>query len=690
MRNELDNPFSVTKATEFSDFEIYEYWVKFNAKENVSIDTILNPKEYLPKYLIGGKGCGKTHILRYFSFPLQKIRNENRIQDILINDKYIGLYSVFHGLNSSRFSGKGIEESKWMSVFEYYFELYICDNLLHTIQEIFSLLELDSSMEEKLIQNILSIFNNYKDIKGIKSLVNLIDFLSDLRRKIDLQVLNAAFTRELIYDEVKVHFSPGDLLFGIPNCVATCVEIFKEVKFIYIFDEYEKLYEWQKKFVNTLVWDKKIPVTFWVGARRYGYTTRETKSGQEMKSGSEFQDVNLDVLIRSNEGLYKQFAQELYTNRLIKYYESKGLKVKAQEVNKSFCDRFASYDESRIINEIADKNKKKEYKHLKELRKKLAAGIKANQVFDLKDDSQIDEIINAITLNTDNNPLEQKYKIFFLYGSWYRAKKGDSFIKMVELINFEYALFKSGKPSKFDDIIEKRKKDLIAQLTKENNVKNTEYSGIGEFIRISEGNARSFILILKKAIEFAKIRGEKPLQEGGKISLDSQYLAVYDTARWFYEDAELIGESGKNMYSSLKRLTDFFMLERFCDKPVETTISCFYLKTEELSDNSRLCIETMKMHSILIEDTDGRIEKNSGRKERMFQINKVLAPLWNLPTIVRGNLSLSSDMAESIFNYEQSSKFDQLYKVRKAQLNAPDFVKQTNGNGEASNSLFLV
>ena len=74
----------------------------------------------------------------------------------------------------------------------------------------------------------------------------------------------------------------------------------------------------------------------------------------------------------------------------------------------------------------------------------------------------------------------------------------------------------------------------------------------------------------------------------------------------------------------------------------------------------------------------------------MFQINKVLAPLWNLPTIVRGNLSLSSDMAESIFNYEQSSKFDQLYKVRKAQLNAPDFVKQTNGNGEASNSLFLV
>ena len=304
--------------------------------------------------MIGGKGCGKTHILRYFSFSLQKIRNENRVQDILTVDKYIGLYSIFGGLNSTRFSGKGINESEWQSVFEYYFELYICDNLLSTIQEIFSTLEIEPYVEDNLIQNILSIFSNYKEIKEVRSLLNLIDFLSELRRKIDSQVLNAAFTRKLIYEEVKVLFSPGDLLFGIPNCVASCVEKFKDVKFIYIFDEYEKLYEWQKKFVNTLVWDKKTPVTFWIGARRYGYTTRETKSGQEMKSGSEFQDVNLDVLIRSNEGLYKQFAQELYTNRLIKYYESKGLKVKAQEVNKSFCDRFESYDETRIINEVAN------------------------------------------------------------------------------------------------------------------------------------------------------------------------------------------------------------------------------------------------------------------------------------------------------------------------------------------------
>lgn len=683
--SELDNPFSVTKATEFSDLEINEYWVTFNPRANISIDSILNPKEYMPKYLIGGKGCGKTHILRYFSFPLQKIKYNNNIDDLLQKDKYIGLYSVFHGLNSSRFFGKGITDDEWYSVFEYYFELYICDNLLHTIKEILELLNVGGEIEESLVQSILSIFSNYNEIRNVTTFAAIIELICDLRRKIDLEVLNAAFTRKLNYEDVKILFSPGDLLFGIPNCVSSCLENFKDVKFIYIFDEYEKLYEWQKKFVNTLVWDKKKPVTFWIGARRYGYTTRETQSGQEMKTGSEFQGVDLDFLIRSNEDLYKQFAEKLYLNRLQKYYEYKGLKVNVEELKNSFSCKFETYDENKILNEVIEKNRKKEYKHLRELRRKLSSGIKNGQALDLTDDSVIEEIIAAVTSSTNGNPLEQKYKLFYLYGLWYKADKNDTFNDILSTVDKEFNKFKKGEPSKFREIVDKRKKDLIAQLAKENDIKNTEYSGINEFIKISEGNPRSFILILKKTVEFAKIRGERPLEDIGKISLDAQFLAVYDTARWFYEDAELVGENGKNVYSSLRRLTDYFMLERFCDKPVETTVSCFYVKAEALSKNSIECIEAMKMHSILIEDESGRREKNSGRKERLFQINKVLAPLWNLPIAVRGSLSLSTEVAEAIFNQENSTRFEHLYKERKAQLNAPEFIKQSNNNAQISN-----
>ena len=681
------NPFLNTKASSYEDSDILKYWVSPSEDEKDFYHNVMVPQSTIPIRILGGKGSGKTHILRYYSFPLQKIRYDNDVESVLINDKYIGLYSVFHGLNSSRFNGKGVSESEWQSVFEYYFELYLCDNLLLTIKEIINSLKIKSSTEVELVNKILILFNNYSEINGIDTIDLLISFLSDLRRKIDFQVLNAAFTRKLDFEDVKVLFTPGDLLFGIPNHISNSIDQLGSVKFIYIFDEYEKLYEWQKKFVNTLVWDKKNPVTFWIGARRYGYTTRETKSGQEMKSGSEYQDINLDVFIRQSEDLYKKFAEKLFINRLIKYYESKRLKIDPNLIKVNFYKKFEQYSELKIINQIIDKNRNKEFKHIRELRRKLSLGIKSGLSLNLSDDSEIDNVIENLIENTDNNPLAQKYKAFLFYKLWYKAKQVDTFKVIIEHINTEYDKHKKGEGSEFNEIVDKRKKDFIAQLTKENNIKNTEYSGINEFIRISQGNARSFILILKKVIEFSRIRGERPLEEGATISIDSQYLAVYDTARWFYEDVELVGEIGKKTYASLKRLSDYFILERFCDKPVETTVSCFYIKSENISAPVLESIETMKIHSILIEDDDGRLEKNTGRKERLFQINKVLAPLWSLPTFVRGNHSFNVDLTESIFNSESDKLFDQIYQQRKSQLNAPEFRKKLK-DGEKTLSLF--
>ncbi|MDY0903893.1 hypothetical protein [Pedobacter sp. CFBP9032] len=680
MKNELENPFSVTKATEFSDEEINDYWVNFNTEDEVSIEAILNPREYLPKYVIGSKGCGKTHILRYFSFPLQTIRYDGNIKELLWKEKYIGIYSVFHGINSSRFAGKGIDETQWLSIFEYYFELYICDILLATIKEIIKALDNCKALEESLVRRIMEILSSAEKKDDCLNLDFLTDYFNILRRKIDAQILNAAFTRKLEYDEVKVLFSPGDLIFGIPKALCELDDILKEVRFIYIFDEYEKLFEWQKIFVNTLVWDKKNPVTFWIGARRHGFTTRETKSGQEMKSGSEFQNVNLDEIIRENETLYKTFAEHLFTDRLLKYYKSKGLTLTFDDVRERFTTRFEKYDEQKIINEIKAKNTRKEYDHIKEFRRKLISAIKNGQALEAKKTDDADTIIQSIIENTDDNPLDQKYKIFYFYKLWNKAKPSDTIKKFLNEINTQYLRYLKQKESAFDEIKDKRKKDFIAQLAKENNIKNTVYAGIKTFIELSQGNARHFILILKKVVEMARIRGEKPLEEGGMISLDSQFLAVYDTAKWFYDDIEVIGEKGKEMYSSLKNLTDYFIQERFCDKPVETTISCFYVKADDLSTKALASLELMKMHSVLIEEDDGRYDRNSGRKERLFVINKILAPLWNLPTVVRGSLSLNTEMAEAIFNYDFNDKFQSLYKSRKNQLNAPDFLKNKLGN----------
>ena len=675
MTLELENPFSVTKATEFNDSEINEYWVNFNTADEQSIEAKLNPQEFLAKYVIGGKGCGKTHILRYFSYSLQKIRHSNDIQKLLNDDKYIGLYSVLHGLNSARFKEKGIPESEWQSIFEYYFELYIVDSLLHTINEIFQSLNIGKSVEQSIVKNILSIFRTSYNLFDL-TINGLKEYLTILRKSIDYQILNAPFNRKLDYDNVQILFTPGDLIFGIPTIIESKINEFIGVKFIYIFDEYEKLFEWQKKFINTMVWDKKTPVTFWIGARRYGYTTRETKTGESLVNGSEYQEVFLDEIMRLDKAVYKKFAETLYSKRLQKYYQNKGLNVSGEDIKDKFKGRFEAYQEEKLLSEIIKKNNKKEYKHLVDLRQRLISGIKENIALDLKKVSQIDSIIKAIVKNTDSNPLFQKYKIFFLYKEWFQSKNDKGFNEIISLLNKEFLLFKSKKDSLFDEIKEKRKQDFIAHLCKDNNIKNSEYLGVDKFIDLSEANPRTFLLILKKVIEYSKIKGEKPLEDGGEISLYSQYLAIYDTSRWFYEDSKPLGKKGREIEDSIKNLSDYFIIQRFCDKPIETSISCFSVKLLGLSQNALDCINLLETHSIIIEDKDGRKNRSSGIKESSFQINKILASIWNLPIIERGVISLRKEVAEAIFDVDFQSKFTKLYNVRKNELNAPSFGKK--------------
>ena len=66
------NPFNITKAVDFNDQEINDYWVDIPSGEGFA--AMAKPTSPMPMLILGGKGSGKTHLMRYFSYPLQRIR----------------------------------------------------------------------------------------------------------------------------------------------------------------------------------------------------------------------------------------------------------------------------------------------------------------------------------------------------------------------------------------------------------------------------------------------------------------------------------------------------------------------------------------------------------------------------------------------------------------------------------------
>src|SRR5580658_7677338 len=121
MKEQLVNPFDVTKAVDFNDEQINKYFVDMPAG---GFAAMANPRSPMPMLIMGGKGSGKTHLMRYFSYPLQKLRHQaNLIR--LREEGYLGIYLRCGGLNAARFRGKGQTEEAWDAVFAYYMELWL-------------------------------------------------------------------------------------------------------------------------------------------------------------------------------------------------------------------------------------------------------------------------------------------------------------------------------------------------------------------------------------------------------------------------------------------------------------------------------------------------------------------------------------------------------------------------------------
>ncbi|MGE8532999.1 MAG: hypothetical protein ACN6OJ_00265 [Chryseobacterium sp.] len=669
MSKDILNPFSVTKAIEFSYDEIYEYWVDFDSKN--SVEHFLNTSELLPKYILGSRGCGKTHLLRYFSLKTRLKKFKNNTQELINKDKYIGFYNTFGVLNSGNFNGQFLKEDQWLQIFKIYFEFYLCEILVYDLIEL-----LNNSVDDesrKWEKDVITIIEDTLNVNTLNSeklffnkLSELLNYFQSKRSIIDREIILAAFTREFDYKKIEIPFIPGEFIKNIIFDISIKVNFFNDVKFIFILDEYDKLLEWQKIYINTLIWDKKPPMTFWIGARTYGYKTRETLTkGTTLASGSDMQEVHLDEYYRKDEKIYKLFSQKLIEKRLRKFYGNNINDV--DNIYHKFKNRFEKYSEEVLLTKL--KANVKEYAHITKLKDSLKEYC-----------AQYNIVIENLLFKTDENALYQKYNFLLFYKKWYKEKnkKNIDFVRLSEEVKQSFIDYLNKDRNEHNKLINKSKKDLLSQLATENGIKNYEYVGLDNFIDLSNGNARSLILLLKNIIENSNIRGEKPLEEGGQISLDAQYMAVYKVAEWYYNDAEIFGDNLKVFYKNIRRLTDYLKLYRISDNLTESSVLGFSYNKKEVSAAINDNLDILRDYSIIIESNNMRKGKNAlGIGEPQYHLNPIMSPLWNLPTSVRGTPIFSNETMRFIFDETiKEEEYNKFYKTRKDKLNAPFVEKQ--------------
>ena len=649
------NPFSVVKANEFTITQIIDNWVPMAGSEDGFVAS-LNPQELMPKYILGSKGCGKTHLLRYYSFDARLKLHKNDIKALLKKDKYLASYSRLDSISSSRFSKSGSEE-EWESLYNYYFELIQSLVSLDVYERVVTALEITEKKIAKVIESICKQVGISLEENTIDSLK---DFLNQKRVIVDNEIIDYAFTKKIKWDLVRPAFTFGSLLFEIPEKFSKYISELQDVNYVYILDEYEKLKcDWQKESLNTLVYEKKYNSTFWVGARKIGYTTRNTLSGEPIHEGHEFTPVDLDALLKSNEKQFASFAENLFNKRL---------KLSEIAANPPM-DLFDKFDEKTLLSSMLQKTTT--LKHWKIFKERLSgAGV---------DDTAIKELQESLMKGVEADLIGQKIKLYSFYLDWSEHKKKftpEMATEMVTRTNHSFEEYKEGKNPKMKEWYNKFRQDMVAQLAEENQETLYQYSGFEKLVKIADCNPRIFLTLMKLIVEDCHFRGVDPFLGDKTISVRSQYAGINETAKWFLKDIQVYGKEREELDMATNHLLNYMYVSRFCDKPTETSLCTFYYRMNTGQSRIDHMIDLAIQESFLMEVPNKRKDKTLGTPQKSYQVSRLIATVYNLPIARRGITSIPPEMMSAIFDPDHFDSFNALLTAHKVSLNAPFMVKK--------------
>ena len=635
-----NNPFAVTKADDFDDSQILQFWVQTPTTGGDATE-LFRPTSPMPLFLLGAKGSGKTHLMRYHSFELQTLRfqeNEVAWRDGVEADGFLGVYVRCSNLNSGRFARKRQTDDLWAEVFAYYFELWLAQHLLDVCRA----LNLATGGEDgaTFCRAVASLFDEQltEEATDIEQLISSIE---DRRRELDFAINNCVITGEL---NARIVASRGRLIFGIPEILHDQYPFLRAVTVLYAIDEFETLSTGQQRLINSLVRDRRLPTTFRVGARLYGVKTQETDSGEENLPDSEFERLVLDDEFRNSKVRYGKFARQLVDKRFVAATQGLGAGPRvsgALQWSRAFEEMDQRWN-SAVHLDVVHRVRSAERRHFAILREKLNDA----------DLGRVEEVIDV--LSVEGYPILEKVNILSLYRVLSRRP---DHLTEAKRIRSQCRDFLEGRADKsgYGSVVSHFRSDLVAQLRRENHEKQY-YLGLSQFVAMSGGLPRALLTILRTIFDWSAYNGEDPLRTG-RISIDAQYRGVGDASEWFFNNMRTAGRDGILIQSATDRLAQLFRTSRFADRPAECSLNSFSVAEHGMSDEAQRVLKLAESRSFLNRIHQGQKYKNSTQVQMKFQIHPMLCPRWQLPIGRRGALPLSVRLADSIFDFKKEEEF---------------------------------
>lgn len=248
--------------------------------------------------LVGGRGTGKTTVLRCLSYE-GRFELEDRQPDKIADWPYFGFYYRVNTNRVTAFRGEELSDRQWERVFAHYLNLVFCGQALEflnwhastapdganlsstTCEEVAESLYLDHAADQaQLLKNIR------KGRRQFESFLNNLDPNSIPDLSLQGQVVDDLC----------------EAMLDLPQLSGKSI--------FFIVDEFENLLDYQQEVLNTLIKHCGPDYTFKIGVRHLGWRKRSTlNQNEQLISPADYERIDIEQRLEGDQ--FEEFATEV-------------------------------------------------------------------------------------------------------------------------------------------------------------------------------------------------------------------------------------------------------------------------------------------------------------------------------------------------------------------------------------------
>jgi hypothetical protein len=529
-------------------------------------------KDNRPCVLQGGRGTGKTTVLRGLSYQGQFALHKNNFEEF---DKstFIGIYHRIDTNHVRAFVGGGISLENWKKIYSHYFNLIVCREILIFLKWHDEQNNSQSQLSPQSCNLIArSLHINEKSENSISLLHNLNRSLVDFQARIN-------------------NISDGELpklsLAGVPiNIISESIlklDHFKDKFFFILLDEYENLEDYQQQIINTLIKHNSEFYTFKIGVRELGWRIKHTLNSNELlHDPADYVKIEIEKKLNDHNH-FKEFAKDVCQQRISLLFTDE----KSNDFNIETSLEYLDVEREAEVLGI------KNTEHIKNIQKLAQKELK---------------VIEQL-------PYLYQYLISY-WAKWHNMSLSNA------LQN--YSTHKSVWNQRYDNY----KYELLFKIRKGRGKGGIQkyYSGWNTYIKLSRGNIRYLMELIYRAYEKHILNGN---QLNAPVNVNDQTIAAQDVGLKNLMELEGLTKNGAQLTKLLLGFGRIFNVLSSEEGNFSPERNQFSIESSaQLNKETDDIITSAVMHLALVRTPGNKLTDKSHTRDYIYAIHPIYAPYF--------------------------------------------------------------